>query len=89
MEELTHLKQGPGATLHWCTRGRQQSLIWREGGYQSSGEVMSGWLIGYQGNQQRGTPSHHPFDKLSRWNCSDLKVVTITSWDKYIGRSVR
>ena len=31
-----------------------------------------------------------PFDRLSWWRCSDLKVRTTTSWgrSKYVGRSV-
>ena len=42
------------------------------------GEMTSGGLIGYQGNQQRGTPLTTPL------------IRTITSWDrgKYIARSV-
>ena len=60
MGELTCLKKCPEATPHLC--GRQQaghggSLVLGGGRvYQVYGEMASGWLIGYQGYQQRGLP---------------------------------
>lgn len=54
------------------------------------GELMSGWLIGNQGNCQEGHAPHCLFDKLSQGRCSDLKIRTVTSCSggKYIGRLV-
>lgn len=40
---------------------------------------MPDWLIGYQGNHRAARP-HCPFDELSRWRYSDLKISTVTSW---------
>lgn len=53
----------------WQTDGGQDLaagslLLGVEGNCQLLGELMSGWLIGSQGNQQRGLP-HSPFDKNS------------------------
>ena len=39
---------------------------------------LAHWL---PGKLAEGHAPHHPFDNLSRWKCSDLKVRTITSWD--------
>ena len=35
------------------------------------------------GKLPEGHTPHRPFDKLSWWRCSDLKIRTITSWGKY------
>ena len=56
--DLTYTQEGPGETHH----GGQQVASWQW--QQSSlpeeegivmGELISGWLISYQGNQQRST----------------------------------
>ena len=59
-------------------------------GYQLYREVKSGWFISYQGNQQRGNASHLPFDKLSWWRHSDLKLKQSLAgvWGSYVGGSV-
>ena len=44
-----------------------------EGGYQSEGELTSGWLTSYQRNQQRAHPLP-PAIKLSWQSCSDPKL---------------
>ena len=44
-----------------------------EGGYQLEGELTSGRLIGYQGNQQRGAPLTAPLIKYPTGDSSDLK----------------
>jgi len=61
MEELTHLKKGPGATLHSvlqkaaeCGGSLRQGK--RGGKLPVIVELMSGGLISYQGNQQRCPP---------------------------------
>ena len=61
MEELTHLKKGPGATLHSvlqkaaeCGGSLRQGK--RGGKLPVIVELMSGGLISYQGNQQRRPP---------------------------------
>ena len=43
------------------------------------------------GKLAEGHAPPHPFDKLSGRRCSDLKIRTVTSWDrgKYAGRSIR
>ena len=38
---------------------------------------LARWLSGKL--SERHVP-HHPFDKLSWWRCSDLKIRTVTSW---------
>lgn len=94
MEELTHLKQDPGVTpchVHWMvgqgTRW-QPSLPAAGGGHQLQGEMMTGWLIGYQGNQQRDRPLTTPL--ISVMGSSDLKLEqSLTgAWGKCVGRSV-
>lgn len=53
-EVKTALEQHPPWT---AGRTRQQaSLPGEEGGHQLQGETRSGWLTGYQGNQQGATP---------------------------------
>ena len=41
-------------------------------------KLASGGHVSYQGNQQRGLPLISPFDKLSWWGYSDLKISTVT-----------
>ena len=57
MGELTRLKQGPGVTLHCVQQmadkaeyGGRLCLQLEGGGYLLQGELMSGGLMGYQGN---------------------------------------
>ena len=64
------MKQGSGVTSHcaWQTLGRtwrQASCPSKEEVTSYKGEVMSGWLTGCRGNQQRSMPLTGPFDKLS------------------------
>ena len=69
--DLTHLKQGPGAT----------PLLPREQEVTSLGAYdvrLAHWL---KGKPAEGNNSLYPFDKLSGWRCSDLKMRTITSWE--------
>lgn len=61
---------GPGATPHcvWLMAGRawwQFSL--REGGMAGYREITAGWLISYQGNQQRGTALTAPLSTPTSW----------------------
>lgn len=35
----------------------------------------------FKGKPVEGNNSLYPFDKLSGWRCSDLKMRTITSWE--------
>ena len=50
--------------------------------------MTSGWLISYQGNQQRGTPLTTAL--ISIVESSDLKLEPSLAgfWGKYVGRSV-
>ena len=49
--------------------------------YQLQGELMSGWLIGYQGNQQRGTPLTAPLISYPGGDVLISQFIgTITSW---------
>ena len=50
--------------------------------------MTSGWLIGYQGNQQRGMPLNTPL--ISIVESSDLKLEQslAETWGKDVGRSV-
>lgn len=41
---------------------------------------MSGWLTGYQGDQQKGTPLTTPLINHRSGDSSDLNIRTITSW---------
>ena len=57
MGELTRLKQGPGVTLPHVQQmadkaehGGRLCLQLEGGGYLLQGELMSGGLMGYQGN---------------------------------------
>ena len=57
MGELTRLKQGPGVTLprvqqmaDKAEHGGRLCLQLEGGGYLLQGELMSGGLMGYQGN---------------------------------------
>ena len=68
------LKQGPGATPHHvrqtvARRGQQSSLSGGPGDCQLQEELTSGWLIGYQENQQKGTP------------LPTTLIIAINSWD--------
>ena len=49
------------------------SFLGGEGGYQSEGELTSGWLTSYQRNQQRAHPLP-PAIELSWQSCSDPKL---------------
>lgn len=59
IESLTSLKQSAGVGPH-CVRqtagktGQKFLLLGGRGGYQLQGDLMSGWLIGYQRNQKLG-----------------------------------
>ena len=62
---LTRLKPGSEATPRVCCRwlaGQGSSLhyFWGKGWLLVIGRITSGWLIIYQGDQQRGTPFTTP-----------------------------
>ena len=83
---LTCLKEGPGVTCHRVAEGSQgmaavSSRSWGEG------EVTS-IRLAHQlpGKQAEGHAPHLPFDKLSRWRCSDLKVRVIISRSRGQGK---
>ena len=44
-------------------------------------ELTSGWLIHYQGNQQRGMPLTVPLINYHSGDSFDFKMRTVTSWD--------
>ena len=86
MGSLTCLKEGPGMTCHRVAEGSQgmaavSSRSWGEG------EVTS-IRLAHQlpGKQAEGHAPHLPFDKLSRWRCSDLKVRVIISRSRGQGK---
>lgn len=84
--ELTCLKPGPGVTprpprVRQTDGGQEVVAGFTPGGRgdcQIYGELMSGWLLGYPGNQQGARP-HRPSNQLSWWRCSDLSQ-NLTGW---------
>lgn len=87
-------EEGPGVTSHpvrqpvdWT--GQQSMFLVGLGLGGKGRELMSGWLIGYQGNQQRGTPLPTPM--ISVMESSDLKLEQSQAGaqSKYVGRSHR
>ena len=58
-----------------CVANKVAVFTWAgQGGCQLQGGLMSGWLIGYQGNQQRGTLLTVPLD------ITVTKVRQVISW---------
>ena len=85
MGEVTCPKQGSGATPHlrgtgWAWCGSRRVICFRGNWHQ----VVTHWL---PKQPAKAHTSHHPFERLSRWRCLDLKIKTITSWDRsmYVG----
>lgn len=81
---LPCLKEDPRATPHcvWLTRwqflrGEDREVTW--------GGLISGWLIGFQGNQQSDTLLTVPLDITAL----KLGQSLAGSWGKYVARSVR
>ena len=73
MGELTHLKKGPGATLHsvlqkTAERGGSLRQGKKGGKLPVIVELMSGGLMSHQRKQQRGMPLTVPLIRmLIRW----------------------
>ena len=88
-------EEGPGVTSHPVRQpvgrtGQQTLFLGGPGRGGGKGrELMSCWLIGYQGNQQRGTPLPTPM--ISVVESSDLKLEQSQAGaqGKYVGRSHR
>lgn len=81
------------AVVYWMGDPEAESLSDTHLGQQSVGRTgqpssphrkrKGMWGINissYQGNQQRKHGPFWPFDRLSRWKCSNLKMRTITNW---------
>ena len=61
----------------------QQSSLWGhgEGRLLVTGGIDIGLAHRLPGKPAEDKQNHHcPFDKLSWWRCSELKIRTITSW---------
>ena len=78
MGKLVCLKQGPGVTPHHVRqmvgrRRQQSSLSAGLGDCQLQEELTSGWLTGYQENQQKGTPLTTPLIRaIVRWDLAQV-----------------
>ena len=72
-------KQGPGATPHGVRQDMEAALTpRRKGRLPVIGELTSGGLISYQGNQQRGKPLTTPL----------IRIITSWGLGLVVGRSV-
>ena len=60
--------------------GQVVGAVFAPRGRGGLGEVTSGWLIGCQGNQQRGAPLTTSLINYPSGDSSELKVRIITSW---------
>ena len=82
-----HVWKSPGGTPN-CVQADCMGHLGGGAGLQLQGEVRSGGIIGYQGNQRRTCPSL-PLWSVIRRRCSDLKLEgsSIGTWGKHVGKS--
>ena len=65
-----------------CRTKRHAPLLGKRGRLLIKGKLTAGWLISYQGNQQRGHTPHHTVDKLSQRRVCACSVMaySATPW---------